>query len=414
MGRVSKQMMISLRPIDIRPAPGVNRKTLWILLGLNLLSACRSEKSSDVLDGLTEANVALDLRIDGYEADLVPVAWMGIGSTGRIALIQLQDAKVRFFDGSGEPLRDFGGNGEGPGEFRRPLRGGWIGDTLWINDTQLDRTTLISPELQLVRTVTNAPALRPIQGETTRIPEFGPGTPYAIYRGDTMLVAASPRSGDPRADALGGSPLLRVSAEGDIARIVAVRPSDERGSFFMRFSDGRAAGFPIPFHQDPSWSVSPDGTRIALLTVTFPTPHVGEFRVVVVDGYGHEIFDRAYRTSTLPIPGSAVDSVLSARAERAPNSEMRSAILADLRDRIPSTYSPVHDILLGMDGRAWISLRTDTDGNSWLVLRPDGEPAMRVTLPSNTRLMAADDQHIWGVEVDELGVESLVRYQLDI
>ena len=53
---------------------GAFQRYLWILLGLNLLSACGAEKSGDVLEGLTEANVALDLRIDGYEADLVPVA----------------------------------------------------------------------------------------------------------------------------------------------------------------------------------------------------------------------------------------------------------------------------------------------------------------------------------------------------
>jgi hypothetical protein len=407
-------MMISLRPIDILPAPATSRPTLWILLGLNLLSACGTEKSSDVLDGLTEANVTLDLRIDGYEADLVPVTWMGIGSAGQIALIQRQDAKVRFFDGSGEPLSDFGGIGEGPGEFRRPLRGGWIGDTLWIDDPQLDRSTLISPELQLVRTVASPPALRPIQGESTRIPEFGPGTPYAIYPGDTMLVSALPTSDDPRADVFDGLPLLRVSAEGAITHVVTLLPSDKDGSLFVRYSDGRAGGFPVPFHRGPRWSVSPDGERIGVLTVTFPTPRVGEFRVAVVDAQGDEIFDRAHRTSTLPIPESVVDSVLSARAERASNSEMRSAILTDLKDRIPSMYSPVDDILLGMDGRVWVCLRPDGDGNSWLVLRPDGEPAMRVTLPANTRLMVADDHYIWGLEVDELGVESVVRYRLDI
>jgi hypothetical protein len=227
-----------------------------------------------------------------------------------------------------------------------------------------------------------------------------------------MLVSALPRRGDPPARLFDRSPLLRVSAEGVITRVVAVRPSDEGGSF-VRYSNGGAAGFPVPFHQGPRWSVSPDGGRIALLAVTFPEPHVGEFRIVVVDEHGDEIFDRAYRTSTLSIPESVVDSVLSARAARASNSQMRSAILSDLKDRIPSMYSPVEDILVGMDGRVWVSLRPDGDGNSWLVLRPDGEPSMRVTLPASTRLMVADDQNIWGLEADELGVESVVRYHLD-
>ena len=400
-------------PWTLWSVPGTSLPTVWILLGLSLFSACRTEKGTDVLDGLREAKVALDLRIDGYEADLVPIDWMGVGSTGRIALIQRQDAKVRFFDGEGKPIGEFGRNGEGPGEFRRPLRGGWIGDTLWIDDTQLDRSTLISPDLRLVRIVANAPALRPTQGDTARVPEFGPGTPHAIYPGDTMLVAASPRRDDPRADLFDGSPLLRVSAEGAITHVVVVRPVDDGGSFAVGFSDGRAGGFPVPFHQGPRWSVSPDGDRIGLLTVSFPTPEVGAFRIVVVDAHGREIFDRSYQTSTLSIPESVIDSVLSARVANASNTEMRSAILTDLGDRIPKTYSPVDDILLGRDGRIWVSLRPDADGNSWLVLGPDGEPSMRVTVPANTRLEVADDRYVWGLEVDELGVESVVRYRLE-
>ena len=407
-----KRNHMNLRPGDIRGVSAASRPILWVLLGLNLLSACGSESRSDALDGLAEAKAELDLRIDGHAADLVPIAWMGIGSTGRIAILQQQDAKVRFFDSSGEPQGDFGGSGEGPGEFRRLLRGGWIGDTLWIDDTQLDRTTLISPELQVVRTVANISAVRPSQGDATRFPAFGSGTPYALYPGDTMLVSAMPQNDDPLANAFDGSPLLRVSREGTIADVVAVVPSDVRGSFFVEYTDGGAAGFPVPFHQTPRWSVSPDGKRIALLTVTFPTPQEAEFRVVVVNDNGHEIFDRAYRTATLPIPESLVDSVVSARAERASNSQMRRAILTDLKDRIPAIYSPVRDVLLGMDGRVWIGLRPDGDTNSWLVLGSEGEPGMRVTLPRNTRLMVANDQYMWGLEVDELGVESVVRYRL--
>jgi hypothetical protein len=406
-------MMISLQRIDMRAVPGASLATIWIFLGLSLLPACGRE-DTDVLNGLPEASVALDLRIDGYEANLVPVAWMGVGSANRLALIQLQDARIRFFDGSGEPVGEFGRGGEGPGEFRRPLRGGWVGDTLWIDDSQLDRTTLISPELELVRTVANPPALRPIQGATTRIPEFGSGTPYAIYPGDTMLVSALPKAGDPFANVFDGFPLLRVSAEGHIARVVTERPSDEGGSFFVNYADGGGAGFPVPFHQGTRWSVSPDGERIALLTVTFPGPDVSTFRVEVVDEHGNEIFDRVYETSTISIPESVIDSVISARAESTSNRQMRSAILNDLKDRIPSMYSPVDDILLGFDARVWVSLRPGREGNSWLVLQPDGEPSMRVTLPANTRVMVAGDRYVWGLETDELGVESVVRYRLDL
>jgi hypothetical protein len=401
------KQMISLRAVGTRT--GASNWSIAPLIAL--LAACAPE-DNDFLDSVPEVRVEQDLRIDGYQADLVPVAWLGIGQDDRIAIIQLQDASIRFFSSAGEPQGDFGGPGEGPSEFRRPLRGGWIGDTLWIDDTQLNRSTLIAPDLHLVRTLPHASSLQPVEEERGRIPEFGPGTPFAVYPGDTALVAAFARAGDPLANAFDGSPLLRVSPDGAITRVVAVRPSHERGSFFVIFSDGGGAGFPVPFYQSPRWSVSPNGERIAILTVTLRDSDLSSFQIRVVDEQGNEIFDRTYRTSATAIPTAVIDSAVSARAENASNGEMRSAILRNLRGQMPLMYSPVSDILIGMDGRIWVSLRPTTEGNRWLILEPGGEPDGRVVLPRNVTLRVADDRYLWGLETDELGVESVVRYRL--
>ena len=87
-----------------------------------------------------------DLRIDGHEANLAPVQWLGVGPDGTIAVMQQLINGVRFFDSLGANKGVVGRDGESPGEFRRPNYAGWNGDTLWVSDQGLMRITLVSAE----------------------------------------------------------------------------------------------------------------------------------------------------------------------------------------------------------------------------------------------------------------------------
>ena len=87
-----------------------------------------------------------EMRIDGYEMDLVPITGIATGPGGEIAVVQQQDYSVRVFDARGQPLRTVGGQGDGPGEFRRPTSVGWFGDTLWAVDGALRRLTLFAAD----------------------------------------------------------------------------------------------------------------------------------------------------------------------------------------------------------------------------------------------------------------------------
>lgn len=382
-----------------------------VLPALFLTMACGGDRSEAPHD-LPTAPVELDLRIDGYAADLVPVTWIGIRLDGTVALVQQQVGSLRFFDRAGDPLGTFGRGGEGPGEFRRPIRGGWVADTLWIDDTQLNRVTLISPELELVRTIPRGRStLRPAPGDEERIPEFRPGTPYAVYPGDTMLVVARPVPGDPLADIYDGSPLIRASADVMVDRIVAVPPLAEGSVFFVAY-EGGGAGITVPFYPRPVWAVSPSGDRVAILTITPGGADPSSFRVEVVDHQGEGIYDRSYPAPTVPIPQHVLDSVVTAMAERTSDTELRRAILDDLRDRIPSVYPPATDVLVGVDGRVWVALHGVGDGKQWLVLGPTGQPERRVVVPDNVDVRVVDGTYLWGLERDRFDVESVVRYRI--
>jgi hypothetical protein len=71
----------------------------------------------------------------------------------------------------------------------------------------------------------------------------------------------------------------------------------------------------------------------------------------------------------------------------------------------------VRRLTLGTDGTIWLA-REDAGGEqlAWWVLDPNGEPIGTVMLPRGLQVMAADESHVWGAELDELDVPYLVRY----
>jgi len=201
-----------------------------------LFSACGSPgELPEAASGRATLGVQEELRIDGYEADLVPITWMGVSSEGTIAVVQWQDELVRFFDASGEDLGAVGGQGEGPGEFMRPVRAGWIQDTLWVSDTQLGRVVAISPDLEVLRTVRNPEIVRPSPSDSVRYGSYTFASPYAVYGDGSSLVWAIQPTDPENAPCRGGQPPL--------AGAVADRRAGGRGHPLRRCSAlGRGRG----------------------------------------------------------------------------------------------------------------------------------------------------------------------------
>lgn len=384
---------------------------LWLLLVMAASSlGCDREDASDAPSEYGSGSLEPDLRIDGYAADLVPVSWMGVSPNGTIALTQIQDGNLRFFDSKGNDLGSVGRSGAGPGEFARPVRGGWLVDTLWISDVELNRITLISPELEVVRTLPPLAAAIPRPEDSDRLPTFNFVFPFAFYPGDVALAVAMGSAGDPLAEAFKGPPLIRVTSDGQLERLVLETP-ENRGSIAVRF-DGGVASVSVPFFARPEWAVSPDGSRIVTVTTTVTGPEGGTFRVRLYHAEdGTELFDRTYPFEGVAIPDHAVDSAIAARPEWMDRPEVRGAF-DEAKSQIPPVYAPVRAILIGSDGRVWVGLYQASQGDPWLVLSPSGEPIGRLIVAGNVSLRVVDASHAWALEEDEVGVESVIRYRL--
>jgi len=370
-----------------------------------MIGGCAPEGSAPLADHAPpSAAVELDLRIDGHAVALEPIVWMGVSPAGGIALLHSTSSRIRFFDSSGREIGTFGRAGDGPGEFRNPRQGGWIGDTLWIADGILRRVTLIAPDRQLVRMI-RTDGVGPAPGSSEDFPTYSLATPHALYPGDTLLVQGTTVVSGPAWP----SSLVRTTADGFIRERVMDVPSGQGGN--VPIPNGSMT---VPFFARPQWSVAPTGDRIAILDVDWNAPDERWVRFSVVDPHGEELFARRIEVEPLRIPPSVVDSVVADR--------LASPILAtfgagdgfeeNLREAIPAHYPPVTAVIVGTDRRSWVGLAPTNEGNPWLVFDAEGTLLAHVILPSRVRLRAADATHLYGEERDELDVGSVVRYRL--
>lgn len=357
-----------------------------------------------MLDRLPSATVERGCRIDGHAADLVPIAWLGVSPRGTIALVQTQDHAVRFFDSTCVALGSVGRQGRGPGEFEYPRRGGWTGDSMWVSDTDLNRTTVISPSGTVARTLRPMSMARPDPANEAQVNRYMQVVPYGMYAGDTLLVLGLLPTGGAAATSGSAGELLRVSGDGVIERVVLSLPVDEKGFVEMGA---------VPFYPQPKWTVAPDGSRIATLTFSLPGERPATFHVIVVDALGQPVFARSVQYEPVRIPASVADDAVSARAARSRLIQPTSAMRAEMRRAIPAVYPPAVDIVIGSDKRVWVQLRETSDGSPYLVIAPNGALLGRVLLPRGSRLGAAGPNAIWAIERDSVGVESVVRYSFN-
>lgn len=64
----------------------------------------------------------VDLQVGERDGSLAfgRIAWVGPGPHGGLLVLDAQSNLIHVFDSLGAPIREFGGHGDGPGEFRRP------------------------------------------------------------------------------------------------------------------------------------------------------------------------------------------------------------------------------------------------------------------------------------------------------
>lgn len=87
------------------------------------------------------------------------------------------------------------------------------------------------------------------------------------------------------------------------------------------------------------------------------------------------------------------------------------AAIAELRrTRIPPFYAPLRNLMFDSDLSTWIELRFRGDQLPYFVVDANGEPVGTPEIHIRSRVVAASLTEVWLVEIDDVGVESLIRY----
>jgi hypothetical protein len=302
---------------------------------------------------------------------------------GRIVVANCGANELRVYDASGRHVSTSGGRGDGPGEFRLPirlLRGG--ADTLIAIDRSLRRATLFRDGARLERMFHYRHGFEPVG-------RFADGTFLAF---EALRSEPPPPRGPPlhRKSAI----LVRLGPGGDVVDTAGVFPGIESaGHLPQRFY--RRLGLAV---LQESFVAGPqDSAKFAELAPTGALLR---------------------QIPTLTQPAAPSDDIvrqwIDYRVGLAPAGMTENARTSAERRPWPDLLPAYGDFIAAADGRVvWVQdgYRGEAVPRGWTAYA-DGRAIARVTLPARFAALDFGADWVLGVQYGELDVERLVLLKL--
>lgn len=327
---------------------------------------------------------------------------------GRVVLLDADDRLVYLATAGLGEVRQIGRAGEGPGEYRIPVRLFALrGDTTAVLDILNGRLLTISPAgeagdvLGIGSGTAQRPPTRPAASDLANH-FYGRISPVRVAADGSQQITDSAAILRWR---LGGNP--------DTVAFIAVDKDDYRIQ-----GRGIQSSAITPFEPRSGWAVSPDGW----IAVAYPDPYhvvfVGpddstqEGRLIpyqklkVTEAHRQAYRETAERPRPMlsgPARGSGSGAV---RMVRRPFREP-----SEWPEHLPPFLSNA-TLQFDPDGNLWIERTTRAeDPPTYDVVARDGNVHAQVMLPAGRRLVAFGGQTLYAVRRDELDLEYLERYR---
>ena len=388
------------------PARSLHR----VALSVAMIMACSQDTTRiQALDDPPVAfRVELDLRIDGSGADseqfMSSIAGLKIDESGRILAADVNESRITMFDSTGRWIRNIGRQGNGPGEFSSIGTFGFFSDSIWVIDPDAKRVQLFLADGSFARMFECS--VQPSD------PTAYSSAPPAAYLGNGRVLARlEPKSWQGIGDSVRLPDLLVTATEsGVVADTLSALPMP--WSEIIHYST-TSMSRPYPIRTTPYFVVAPRTPELAVVLRPDPTDERGGvYKVVryhgdqlgsdtVVMSYSPRRVDQRIIDSLIPWPETedlpALRDLNRARREHA---------------RWPKFLPAVNRTIIGRDGSLWLANDWSLTPSRWLVLSPDNRVVGAVDLPQKLRVLQADTMRVWGVELSDSDVPSVVRYRL--
>jgi hypothetical protein len=391
------------------------------LLPVVLLPCCDARAASDGDFGAEAWSVEgprLSIgSVDDPAYAFQSVAALAMSPAGVLHSLHRNEATIRRWDAAGKPLDALGRSGEGPGEFDTPSALGFFGDSLWVFDRGAYRVSyfdsagtfldVIVPRVDISANPDNPGGSMARPSLPLRDGSFygvEPAWSDAIARGQLSQVAH-----------------VHMDREGTMTGTVWVQPYRPMDILaLLRESGGTFSA--QPFADGPISHVSSDGVLTVLDRRSSTSAEEGTMRLTKIAMTGDKLLTKDIAYVPDPLPKERVDSASAATAARMHEFMRRrdpGLSLAKLEADIDAaTYSPdflppVRSMVVAEDGSIWLERFTPSAGGvTWWVLDHDAEPVATAVTPVGLQVRLITSDAVWGIEIDELDVNHIVKYDL--
>jgi hypothetical protein len=327
-------------------------------------------------------------RIDGWEHDLTRVNRLAPGPANQVAIDNPYEHQVLVFDSLGNRVVAYGREGGGPGEFRTFSSLGWRADSVWVMDGRQGRLTVGLPDAEEWN-VYLAP---------TTVPDAaGLVFPKGYSSDGTILATLIGEEGACR----------RLDLSADWSEVI-LRWTPVAGREPIRVGSA-ILGLRYPFEPEVQLAFAADGSSVAVSVPRSAGQETARARLARVTSNGEVLFDLEVQ-----VPGSRISSAtakarLEARADVLPE-DQRTAYFR--HDRTPEFYPAISDLILDREGLTWARTPAGEDEWEYRAFDLNGDPAGVIRLSPSQRLVGAQGDRLWVVELDEFDVPSILGLRI--
>lgn len=359
----------------------------WTLL--LVASGCAG---GDPVVRVAELDVAHEVRGAFSGSEPLQTNWVLQPAGG--VVVALHRRHLTVLDTLGTPVMRFGREGAGPGEFLAMGQVGTVADSVWINDSQTGRLTVVHPATGGYRTV---PSLG-LSGRPRNAPiEWSGGTRGVLPDGKLMLGG---RHGPRERESI--TTALAIAGSNDSVDRVLITMVQ---AFECLLPNG---GRPVVIFacQRELLMVAPDGHSATVLRRDADLPAGMAIRATRVAVTGDTVLDTVMAFPARAMTRPLLDSLAGAIA-----TALDMPVSTDNWDP-PDRFGPVLYGHQGNDGTLWLASVLTPRGHRWYLVTPEGALAGEFFLDPGLTIGAVSRDGAWAVRDLEDGSAELVRIRI--